>query len=430
MEYTLKPGMLLGAATAATQIEGGDQNNNWYDWYRRGYIKDNSDPSVATEHYVRWREDLDLMADMGLQCYRFGLEWSRIEPEEGVFSQEALDHYREEITAMKERGIRPLLTLHHFSNPLWLEEKGAFLSADNITYYLRYVHKVVEALGDLVSEYIAINEPNVYAFNSYFDGSWPPGKRSFLAMSRVMTNLAAAHIEAYGLIRKTRLQMGYTDTKVSFANHMRVFAPRDGKNPIHRFWAERAEQLFQGSLTAAMCRGVRAFPIGKHPAIVPGEFCDFHAVNYYTRSTVSGPADGVADGCPVNDLGWEIYPQGIVEVSRKLYRLLPRPIWITENGTCDNTDRFRARYIAEHLAALCNSDLPVERYYHWCFCDNFEWVEGVSARFGLVHVNYDTQERTVKDSGDFYRQVIAQGGVSEELWQRYCGGAYPINGEG
>ena len=218
MEYTLKPGMLLGAATAATQIEGGDQNNNWYDWYRRGYIKDNSDPSVATMHYDRWQEDLDLMADMGIQCYRFGLEWSRIEPREGIFSQEALDHYREEITAMKARGIRPLLTLHHFSNPLWLEEKGAFLDSDNITYYLRYVHKVVEALGDLVEEYITINEPNVYAFNSYFAGAWPPGKQSFLAMSRVMTNLTAAHIEAYGLIRKTRLQMGYTGTKVSFAN--------------------------------------------------------------------------------------------------------------------------------------------------------------------------------------------------------------------
>ena len=429
MEFMCKPGMLLGAATAATQIEGGDKNNNWYDWYRRGYIKDNSDPSVATEHYDRWREDLDLMADMGLQCYRFGLEWSRIEPEEGVFSEEALSHYREEIAAMKERGIRPLLTLHHFSNPLWLEEKGAFLDQDNITYYLRYVHKVVETLGDLVSEYITINEPNVYAFNSYFAGAWPPGKRSFLAMSRVMTNLTAAHIEAYGLIRKTRLQMGYTDTKVSFANHLRSFAPRDPQNPLHRFWAERAEQLFQGSLTAAMCRGRRAFPIGKHPAIVPGEYCDFHAVNYYTRSTVSGPADGVAEGCPVNDLGWEIYPQGIVEVSRKVYKLLPRPIWITENGTCDNADRFRARYIAEHLQALCESDLPVERYYHWCFCDNFEWVEGCSARFGLVHVDYDTQERTVKGSGDFYRQVIREGGVSEALWQRCCGGAYPVNGE-
>ena len=429
MEFTLKPGMLLGAATAATQIEGGDQNNNWYDWYRRGYIKDNSDPSVATEHYRLWREDLELMADIGLQCYRFGLEWSRIEPEEGVFSEEALAHYRQEIQAMLERGIRPLLTLHHFSNPLWLEEKGAFLKADNITYYLRYVHKVVEALGDLVSEYITINEPNVYAFNSYFDGSWPPGKRSFLAMSRVMTNLTAAHIEAYGLIRKTRLQMGYSDTKVSFANHLRVFAPQDEKNPVHRFWAEKAEQLFQGSLTAAMCRGRRSFPIGKHPAIVPGEYCDFHAVNSYTRSTVSGPADGVAAGCPVNDLGWEIYPQGIVEVSRKVYRLLPRPIWITENGTCDNSDRFRARYIAQHLEALSKSDLPVERYYHWCFCDNFEWVEGCSARFGLVHVDYDTQKRTVKDSGDFYRQVIAAGGVSETLWQRYCSGTYPVNGE-
>ena len=150
---------------------------------------------------------------------------------------------------------------------------------------------------------------------------------------------------------------------------------------------------------------------------------------YYTRSTVSGPADGVADGCPVNDLGWEIYPQGIVEVSRKLYRLLPRPIWITENGTCDNADRFRSRYIAEHLAALCGSNLPIERYYHWCFCDNFEWVEGCSARFGLVHVDYATQRRTVKDSGDFYRQVIENGGVSEDLWQRYCGGEYPVNGE-
>ena len=119
-----------------------------------------------------------------------------------------------------------------------------------------------------------------------------------------------------------------------------------------------------------------------------------------------------------------------MEVSRKLYRLLPRPIWITENGTCDNTDRFRSRYIAEHLEALSKSDLPVERYYHWCFCDNFEWVEGCSARFGLVHVDYGTQRRTVKESGDFYRQVIAQGGVSEALWQRYCSGSYPVNGEG
>ena len=430
MNFQLKPGMLLGAATAATQIEGGDTNNNWYDWYRRGYIKDDADPSVATEHFKRWREDLDLMSAMGLPCCRMGVEWSRVEPEEGRFDQAAIAHYREELQALTDRGIRPLLTLHHFNNPMWLEEKGAFAVSDNITYFLRFVRKMVESVGDLVSEYLTINEPNVYAFNGYLAGSWPPGRRNPLEAARVLTNLTAAHIEAYGLIRKTRLQMGFRDTRVSFANHLRVFAPKDPKNPFHCFWAGRAEELFQGNLTRAMCTGRTAFPIGRHPAIVPGRYCDFHAVNYYARSTISGPADGVAQGAPVNDLGWEIYPQGIVEVCRKVYGLLPRPIYITENGTCDNTDRFRARYIAEHLEALCRSDLPVERYYHWCFCDNWEWVEGASARFGLVHVDYETQERTVKDSGAFYREVIAQGGVSEELFERYCGGSYPVNGEG
>ena len=162
---------------------------------------------------------------------------------------------------------------------------------------------------------------------------------------------------------------------------------------------------------------------------MPGEFCDFHGVNYYTRSTVSGPADGVAENCPVNDLGWEIYPEGIGEVCRKVYGVLKKPIYITENGTCDNGDRFRARYIAEHLRVLCESGLPVERYYHWCFCDNWEWVEGTSARFGLVHVDFETQARTVKDSGKFHKRVIQEQGVSEALYEAFCGGEYPKNGE-
>ena len=426
MEFQLKPGMLLGVASAATQIEGGDKNNNWYDWYQRGYIKDNSDPSVATEHYKLWREDLELMEALGVRCCRFGVEWSRIEPEEGVFDEEVIARYRLEIQAMVNRGIRPLLTLHHFNNPMWLERKGAFLVSDNIPCFLRFVRKMVESVGDLVSEYITINEPNVYAFNGYFTGDWPPGKRSLKDMVTVMTNLAGAHIEAYGLIRRLRLQMGYTDTKVSFANHLRVFVSENPRNPLHRFWADMTERVFQGSLTRAMCLGEVSFPIGKHPLIVPGRYCDFHAINYYSRSTVSGPGDGVAKNCPVNDLGWEIYPAGIVEVARKVYDVLPRPIWVTENGTCDNEDAFRARYIAEHLMALSLSDLPVERYYHWCCCDNFEWIEGNSARFGLIHVDYDTQQRTIKGSGEFYRRVIEEGGVSQELWQEYCDVPYRV----
>lgn len=153
-----------------------------------------------------------------------------------------------------------------------------------------------------------------------------------------------------------------------------------------------------------------------------GEYADFIGVNYYTRSTVSGLADGVQEDCRKNDLGWEIYPEGIVRCTEKLLKVLNRPVWVTENGTCDNSDAFRARYICEHLKALCDSGLPVERYYHWCFCDNFEWLEGQSARFGLVHVDYGTQERTVKDSGRFYAEASAAGGVTEALFEKYAAG--------
>lgn len=429
MKFQLKENMLLGVASAATQIEGGDNNNNWYDWSRRGFIKDDSDPSAAVDHYEKWREDLALMKDMGVQCYRMGIEWSRVEPNDGAFDEKAIAHYREEIQAITDQGIKVLLTLHHFNNPMWLEERGGFAERDNITCFLRYVRKIVESVGDLVSEYITINEPNVYAYNGYMEGIWPPGRKSVLATSRVLTNLTAAHIEAYGLIRKTRLQMGFKDTKVGVAIHLRVFAPEDPENPLQRFWAERMEELFQGNLIKAMCTGKAALPIGKHPSIVPGVFCDFHGVNYYTRTAVNGTGGSVAEGCAVNDLGWEIYPQGIVDVCQRVYKLLKKPIYITENGTCDGEDRFRARFIAEHLDAICRSELPVERYYHWCFCDNWEWIEGCAAKFGLVHVDRDTRERRVKKSGEFYKRVIAEKGVSEELYQEFCNVEYEENQE-
>ena len=417
--------MLLGVATAAAQTEGGITNNNWYSWYTQGRIKDGSDPSAAVDHYGRWQEDLDLMSALGVQCCQVGVEWSRVEPQEGMFDQQAIARCRQELQAMADQGIRPLLTLHHFSNPLWLEEKGAFASSDNITYFLRFVRKMVESVGDLVNEYLTFSEPNLYAYNGWLTGAWPPGKRNLLELARVMTNLTAAHIEAYGLIRRTRLQMGLGDTRVSVACHLRAFAPKNSADPVHRFWASRTEQLFQGSLTRAMCTGRVCFPIGRHPSIVPGQYCDFHAVNYFARSTVSGPSVGGAEGVPVSDLGWEIYPAGIAEVCRKLCGLLPRPIYITANGVCDNSDRFRARYIADHLQVLCESELPVERYYYRSLCDSWEWTEGMSARFGLAALEGADRERRLKRSGQFYRQLIAQGGVSEELYRDYCALPYP-----
>jgi beta-glucosidase len=340
-------------------------------------------------------------------------------PTEDSVNEEAVAQYRQELLMLKEAGIRPLLTIHHFTNPMWFERKGAFEKRENLHHYLALVELVVDRFGDLCSDYITINEPNVYATNSYCFGLWPPGKTNVLTTMKVMENLAYCHIKAYGILHEKRKSMGYTDTMVGCANHVRVFAPKNEKNLWHRISAKLTAYLFQNALTKAMTLGRFPFPLRNHGKLPKGEYTDFIGVNYYTRSTVSGIGDGVRENSPRNDLNWEIYPNGIVECTQALYDLLPRPIWVTENGTCDNDDRFRCRYLYDHLKAISASGLPFQRYYHWCYCDNFEWVEGNSAKFGLVSVDPVTRQRTVKNAGHFYSEVIKNGGVTPKMYTKY-----------
>ncbi|HWQ89693.1 MAG TPA: family 1 glycosylhydrolase [Desulfitobacteriaceae bacterium] len=419
MSFELKQGLLLGVSSSAMQIEGGECGHSWNNWYHQGKIKDGSDPARATDHYNRWQEDADLMAALGIKNYRLSIEWARLCPTEDTVDAAAVAHYREELTYLRAKGISLLLTIHHFSNPLWFEQKGGFAKAENIKYYLDLVALVIRSLGDLVAAYLTINEPNIYAVNGYYYGSWPPGEKSLGKALTVMANLALCHIRAYGQIHKIRREMGYQNTKVSFANHMRIFEPANPHNPWHRICAFLLEHFFQGAVTEAFCLGKFSWPLKVSAPPACGGYCDFIALNYYTRSTVSGFRDGVREAAPKNDLGWEIYPQGLTRCLEKLYRVLQRPIYITENGTCDNNDAFRCRYIYEHLKAICLSDLPIERYYHWCFCDNFELLEGESARFGLVHIDFESQKRMVKRSGNFLAEVISAGGVNEKIYEKY-----------
>ena len=417
--FLLKDGMLIGTASAATQIEGGNLDHSWIDWYSKGHIADGATPARANDHFNRWQEDDALMQELGMQIARIGVEWARVEPQEGVFDEAVIAHYVREIDLLKAYGIKPLVTLHHFTNPMWFERRGAFEKKQNIPIFIRFVEKMVSAFGTRVNEYITINEPNVYATNGYFFGAWPPGEESLRKTIQVMSVLTAAHIEAYRRIHALQEGIGISNTRVSFANHVRVFVPENPKNLKHLMYAKLTEQFFQGSLSRAMGTGEFRFPLKNLNRVTKGLYCDFIAVNYYSRSTVSGLKDGVRKDAPVNDLGWEIYPQGIVECAQKLYAIHPLPIYITENGTCDNSDAFRCRYLYDHLKVLCESSLPVERYYHWCFCDNFEWAEGESARFGIVHIDYQTQKRTVKSSGYFLRDIIAAHGVNEQIYRHY-----------
>ncbi|MBO5109736.1 MAG: glycoside hydrolase family 1 protein [Clostridia bacterium] len=422
MHFSIPKGMRMGVSTAATQIEGGEVGSNWNDWYERGNIKDGTNPATDNDHWIKWQEDTALMAEMGLQLYRFGVEWARLIPREGEVDENAVRRYRDELLLLKEKGIRPLLTIHHFTNPMWFEEKGGFEKRENLHFYLELVELVICRFGDLCSDYITINEPNVYATNSYFFGAWPPGKKSLKATVAVMENLAYCHIQAYIKIHFLRSEMGYTDTMVGCANHLRIFAPKSSKNPWHRTGAHLTAFLFQNALTKAMTLGRFPWPLRNFAKLPTGEYTDFIGLNYYTRSTVTGIGDGVRENSPRNDLDWEIYPDGIVECARQLYDLLPRPIWVTENGTCDNDDRFRSRYLYEHLKAISASDLPFDRYYHWCFCDNFEWIEGNTAKFGLVRIDPQTRERQIKRSGRFYSEIIRHGGVTDAMYKEYVEG--------
>jgi beta-glucosidase len=171
-----------------------------------------------------------------------------------------------------------------------------------------------------------------------------------------------------------------------------------------------------------MMMGKCVFPIIRRRGVKKGKYYDFIGINYYSRSTISGIADGVRDNCFKNDLGWEIYHQGLIELANKLSAEYCAPVFVTENGTCDNDDSFRPLFIYDQLKLICETDNAITRYYHWSFIDNFEWKEGESARFGIVHVDYETQKRTVKNSGKLYASIIRDGGVTEEAYEELVSG--------
>lgn len=423
MDFKLKEGLLLGTATAATQIEGGDENNNWARFAAQGKVDDGSTPVRADDHYRRWKEDIDLMAEMQLQIYRFGVEWSRIEPIRGNFSSEALSHYRTEIEYMVSKGIKPMLTLHHFTNPLWFEDMGGWVCDEAVDIFMNFCSRVLDAVGDLVSDYITINEPNIYSTNSLFYGIWPPEKKSIVALAKSYTNMTRAHIAAYKLIHEKRLALGKKreETMVSFANHLRIFEPKNKGNLWHRFSTWMAEYLFQTAITHSMMTGQSRLPVLSLKGVVPGKYYDFIGINYYSRSTCSGIGDGVRDGCDKNDLGWEIYHEGLIRLCQKLSATYGEeyPIFVTENGTCDNADTFRPRFIYDQLKLISETQNRIERYYHWTFTDNFEWREGEAARFGLVHVDYETQKRTIKESGNLVTSIIRNQGLSKAHYAKY-----------
>lgn len=425
--FKLPEDFMMGTATAALQIEGGDRNNNWYAWCEEHHIKDGTHCIRANDHYNRLEEDISLMKAINASTYRMGLEWSRLEPEEGKFSQEAVEHYRKELTLLIQAGIKPIVTLFHFSYPLWFAQSGAFEEDSCIERFKRYARFCVESFGDLVAEWITINEPNVFAVEGYLEGIWPPGKKDMGLTLKVLKNLVMCHLEVYPLIHSIRKQKGFQgETRVGAAHHVRVF---DGasRSPLDSITAVLVKRSFQDVLIHAMTTGVFRFPLGSGKPKGKGRFSDFLGINYYTRDRIkfdrkTGYRQMVEPGAKVNDLGWEIYPEGLYRLCKEYYEKYRLHVFITENGTCDKEDTFRPAYIAEHLyqvKKLRDQGIDVQRYYYWTLMDNFEWLEGESAPFGLIHCDFETQKRTIRKSGRLFAAISKEKGLTQEMIQEY-----------
>lgn len=430
MVLKLDKELLLGSATAPYQIEGGAPVTDWHQWCQiPGKVKDGTSGEVACDHWNRIEEDIDLLDRLNQEVYRFGIEWARVQPDSSIFDDDALERYRHELELLRKKGIKPLVTLHHFVNPVWLTEMGGWEKPDVVDRFVRYVRYVVDGLADLVDEWITINEPSVYVAQGYLYGIWPPGKKDSFTGLKVLKNMLHAHVQAYQVIQQIYKDKGLS-VKVGVAHHMRNFDPLKGKSPLDRFAAGLIKRMNNDLVMELLLHGRLLMPLGLGQPWGTGPFCDFIGINYYSRDLVKfsfSPLNlfmklSPHPDHPTNDLGWEIYPEGLYRLLKELgeYDL---PIYITENGIADASDGQRPAFIIRHLEMIQkarNEGIQVERYYHWSTLDNFEWAEGLGSRFGLVEVDYQTLKRQPRLSGLMYGQICKEHQVTENMIAKYA----------
>jgi beta-glucosidase len=412
---------LWGAATAAHQIEGGNDKNDWWEWEEQCHLTHCEKSGIGPDGYNRYPEDMKIAEELGHNTYRLSIEWARVEPEQGVFSVEEFEHYRQVLKTVHERGMKVVLTLQHFSLPKWVahhapQGQNSWLDPEIPELFARYTERVVSELGNHVDYWLTINEPNVSMLTAYVVGVSPPGIQDFKKGPRVLANFLKAHARAYHIIHDH-----YPDAKVSFSHHARVFDPYNRWSLLDRALSGFLSDFWNHQMLKSIRSGRIHFKIPfvtEYNESVPylKGTLDFLGVNYYTRDLIQFDSSSPQffsirpnKNAPSNDVGWEIYPYGFYRIIKDLsrYRL---PILITENGTADSQDSHRTQYLCDHLRQVqraMREGVPVIGYLHWSLIDNFEWSSGYGPRFGLVEIDYEHgQTRKIRPTGWTYKQII------------------------
>lgn len=390
-----------GAATASYQVEGYNENTDWAKAAKDGRVPP---AGRLADHYHLYEKDFDIAKELGHNAHRFSIEWARIEPEEGKFDFEEIEHYREVLKALRARDIEPFITLWHFTLPLWFSETGGFERKDAPVIFARYCAFVAKELGVECQYFSTMNEPNVFGSNGWLRGSWPPFKRfsatdlvsitnsgrtfeskadkgvkPFFLYMRVMKNLANAHNKAYEAIKDVQ-----PDSDVSVVKHVIYF--HANWNPFNMLKAWVANYTWTHIFMKRTCH-----------------HCDSVGLNYYFHKKF-----GDTQVYEKTDMDWDIYPQGIYG-SLKMLHKYKKPIFISEAGLADKADKYRGQYITDQIAAAhraIQDGIDLRGHMYWSLFDNYEWALGVDKKFGLVEINYETLERTIRPSAYVYKELI------------------------
>jgi beta-glucosidase len=409
--YSFPKDFLWGASTAGHQVEGGnyDQWTAWElahaaeladtaaerlrwlpDWMKFKKNAENPDNYVSgkgVDHLRRYKEDFRIAKKIGLNAFRFGIEWSRLEPDKGVWDKKAIDHYHNYIAALKAENIEPIINLWHWTHPVWFEEMGGFSKARNLDRYLRFVEKVAEEFGADITYVLTINEPNVYASFSYMTGEWPPQQQNPIRGIWTFYNLARAHRKAYSLLKKLHPHL-----QVGIATQFTNAVP---KRPNH--WLDKKVAKFASySWNWWFVNRI------KHHQ-------DFVGFNYYFTDYYQG-FKRVNPTKPHNDLGWYMEPSGLADVIVHAYMRYRKPILITENGVADSDDKYRKWWLSESMQAIATArkgGAVVIGYLHWSLLDNFEWKYGWWPKFGLIKVDRDrNMKRIIRPSAIWWSKEL------------------------
>lgn len=415
---------IWGTSTASHQIEG-NTTNDWSVWEKanadrltqdipkmfkklspvwdevkaEAINRDNYISGAASDSYARFSEDINLIEQLGIKAYRFSIEWARINPQEGIFDQTAIDHYREMIILMKSKGIEPFLTTLHRTIPVWIATQGGWGNKKTVVDYNKYVAKLVEAYGDQVKYWIPLNEPILNVGGGFVTGQIPQGRKNIFLAFRAYTNMIIAHNYAYQIIHSNR------STAMVGPAHAAVYV-----EPFEDRWINKIlVSILHYFANWKFFNGTKAHT-------------DFIGIQYYTRGVIAlkfkwgviPTIQNIFMPGPASDMGQEIYPEGIYKFMEMIWKRYRKPIIVTENGIADRNDRYRAKYITDHIAqvekAIANG-IDVRGYFYWSLLDNFEWDKGFWPQFGLIKVDRITKNRTIRVSAKTYTEIIINNSI-------------------